>query len=286
MALRRALDPPPERRPVKRPASIQASQPRGTAAHGEATPRPRHRPVQSGEARGAAPQPGAAKPAVVALAIRLGHDFADPAILDQALTHRSAADPKRRQLDSNERLEFLGDRVLALVVAEWLSERFPEEREGELGKRLAVLVQSETLARVGECIGLSDALRVPPAEGRTGLRQRSTVLADATEALIGALYLDGGLDAARAFVRREWTAAVEAETTPPMSAKSRLQEWSLGRGHGLPEYEIVGAEGPSHAPVFTVRVSANGRAAQATGDSKRAAEQSAAASLLALLADA
>lgn len=223
------------------------------------------------------------KPAVASLAARLGHSFADPALLEQALTHRSAADPKRRMLDSNERLEFLGDRVLALLVAEWLADRFPEEREGELGKRLAVLVAADTLAKVGEAIGITDAIRVPPAEGRTGLRQRATVLADATEALIGALYLDGGLEAARAFVRREWLRALDADTTPPMSAKSRLQEWSLGRGLGLPDYDIVASDGPSHAPVFTVRVTAAGKSAEAAGDNKRAAEQSAAAALLAAL---
>ncbi|WP_426957671.1 ribonuclease III [Muricoccus radiodurans] len=223
------------------------------------------------------------KPAVAALADRLGHGFRDAALLEQALTHRSAADPRRKQLDSNERLEFLGDRVLALCMAEWLAERFPEEREGALGKRLSVLVAADTLARVGEVIGLSAALRIPPAEGRTGLRQRATVLADATEALIGALYLDGGLEAARSFVRREWTEAMEADETPPMSAKSRLQEWSLGRGLGLPEYALVSAEGPSHAPVFTVSVRAGGKAAEASGDSKRAAEQAAAEALLTVL---
>ncbi len=223
------------------------------------------------------------KPPVAALAARLGHPFADPGLLSHALTHRSAADPKRRMLDSNERLEFLGDRVLALVIAEWLATRFPQEREGELGKRLAVLVAADTLARVGDAIGLSDALRVPPAEGRTGLRQRATVLADATEALIGALYLDGGLDAARAFIHREWITAMDADATPPMSAKSRLQELTLGKGLGLPDYDVVAADGPSHAPVFTIRVTAAGRSAEATGDSKRAAEQSAAAALLATL---
>jgi ribonuclease-3 len=220
------------------------------------------------------------KPPVAALTGRLGHEFRDPALLEQALTHRSAADPKRRQLDSNERLEFLGDRVLALCMAEWLSERFPQEREGELGKRLAVLVSADTLAKVGDAIGLPAALRIPPAEGRTGLRQRLTVVADATEALIGALYLDAGLDVARQFIRREWTAAMEADATPPMSAKSRLQEWSLGRGQGLPEYALLGTEGPSHAPVFTVSVTVGGKTAEASGDSKRAAEQLAAEALL------
>jgi ribonuclease-3 len=225
------------------------------------------------------------KAPVAALSGRLGHDFRNPALLEQALTHRSAADPKRNQLDSNERLEFLGDRVLALCMAEWLAERFPEEREGELGKRLAVLVAADTLAKVGDAIGLPAALRIPPAESRTGLRQRANVLADATEALIGALYLDAGLEAARAFVRREWTVAMEADAaTPPMSAKSRLQEWSLGRGQGLPEYTVVGTEGPSHAPVFTVLVKVCGKAAEASGDSKRAAEQLAAEALLTELA--
>ena len=215
------------------------------------------------------------------LAGRLGHAFADPGLLTHALTHRSGADPRRRQLDSNERLEFLGDRVLALLMAEWLGERFPGEREGELGKRLATLVAADALARVGEAIGLSAALRIPPAEGRTGLRLRPTVLADATEALIGALYLDGGLAAARGFVRREWAALVEADLLPPMSAKSRLQEWTLGRGLGLPEYRTEATTGPSHAPLFRVSVLAQGRSALGSGDNKRAAEQSAAENWLA-----
>lgn len=212
---------------------------------------------------------------------RLGHRFANPALLSQALTHRSAADPRRRQLDSNERLEFLGDRVLALAIAEWLAERFPQEREGELGKRLAVLVAADTLAKVGERIGLSEALRIPPAEGRTGLRQRATVLADATEALIGALYLDGGLEVAQRFVRRYWAEMMAADPTPPMSAKSRLQEWTLGRGLGLPVYRTASTTGPSHAPVFVIEVQAQGRTAEGKGDTKRAAEQAAAEAWLA-----
>lgn len=212
---------------------------------------------------------------------RLGHRFANPALLSQALTHRSAADPRRRQLDSNERLEFLGDRVLALAIAEWLAERFPQEREGELGKRLAVLVAADTLAKVGEGIGLSEALRIPPAEGRTGLRQRATVLADATEALIGALYLDGGLEVAQHFVRRYWGELIAADPTPPMSAKSRLQEWTLGRGLGLPVYRTASTTGPSHAPVFVIEVQAQGRTAEGKGDTKRAAEQAAAEAWLA-----
>lgn len=207
---------------------------------------------------------------------RLGHRFRNPGLLEQALTHRSAADPRRQMLDSNERLEFLGDRVLGLCIAEWLAERFPQEREGDLGKRLATLCSQEIIAPIAERMGLAAALRVPPSEGRTGLRARATVLADALEAVLGALYLDGGLEAARATIRREWAAAIEVDLKPPVSAKNRLQEWTLGRALGLPEYEAVSTVGPSHAPVFVVRVTAAGRSAEGMGESKRAAEQAAA----------
>ncbi|WPB84271.1 ribonuclease III [Sediminicoccus rosea] len=207
---------------------------------------------------------------------RLGHSFRNPGLLEHALTHRSAADPRRRMLDSNERLEFLGDRVLGLCIAEWLAERFPQEREGDLGKRLATLCSQEVIAPIAERMGLAAALRVPPSEGRTGLRARATVLADALEAVLGALYLDGGLDVARAVVRREWAEAMAVDAKPPVSAKNRLQEWTLGRGLGLPEYTLVSTSGPSHAPVFVVQVSAAGRSAEGMGESKRAAEQAAA----------
>ncbi len=214
---------------------------------------------------------------------RLGHAFREPALLARALTHRSAADPRRKMLDSNERLEFLGDRVLGLLMAEWLAERFPEEREGDLGKRLAMLCAQETIAPISERLRLAEALTVPPAEGRTGLRARATVLCDALEAVLGAIYLDAGLEPARALVRREWAAALEAPAKPPASAKNRLQEWTLGKGKGLPEYRVVSQAGPPHAPVFVVAVSAAGREAEGMGDSKRAAELAAAEAWLAEL---
>ncbi len=210
------------------------------------------------------------------LQLRLGHSFQNPALLEQALTHRSAADPRRKMLDSNERLEFLGDRVLGLCIAEWLAERFPQEREGDLGKRLATLCSQDIIAPIAEAMGLAAALRVPPSEGRTGLRARATVLADALEAVLGALYLDGGLEVARATIRREWETAIALDATPPVSAKNRLQEWTLGRGLGLPEYSPISTLGPSHAPVFVVNVTAAQRSAEGMGDSKRAAEQAAA----------
>ena len=214
--------------------------------------------------------------AAAALEARLGHRFANPALLEQALTHRSAADPKRSQLDSNERLEFVGDRVLALCMAEWLAERFPGEREGDLGKRLASLVARDACAKVADAMGLANALRVPAGESRAGLREKLNVQADAMEALLGALYLDGGLEPARRVVRQEWAALLEADMKPPVSAKTRLQEWTLGRGLGLPEYRLVSRSGPPHAPVFVCAVLAAGREAQGVGESKRAAEQLAA----------
>ncbi len=222
--------------------------------------------------------------AVAALARRLQHDFARPELLLHALTHRSAADPRKQMLDSNERLEFVGDRVLALLMAEWLAERFPGEREGDLGKRLAVLVAQGSLAKVADALGIAPALRIPPNEERSGVRNRASVLADAVEAILGALYLDGGLEPARVLVRREWGPLLEASAQPPVSPKTRLQEWTLGRGLGLPEYMLASSSGPSHAPVFVVRVLAAGHDAEGTGESKRAAEQAAAEKLLGLLA--
>jgi ribonuclease III len=218
---------------------------------------------------------------------RIGHRFARPELMRQALTHRSAADPRRGQLDSNERLEFIGDRVLALLMAEWLAERHPEEREGDLGKRLGVLVAWDTLARVAEGLGLGAVLVVSPGDARAGLALRQNVLADAFEAVLGALYLDGGLEAARPFLRRAFAPVVEgaAEERPQVSAKSRLQEWLQGRGHALPEYRLVSATGPSHGPVFVVAVMAAGREAEGMGESKRAAEQAAAEAWLAGLQD-
>lgn len=186
-------------------------------------------------------------------------------------------------LDSNERLEFVGDRVLALLMAEWLAERFPAEREGDLGKRLAVLVAQDALAKIAAALGLAPALRIPPNEERSGVRNRASVLADAVEAILGAIYLDGGLVPARELVRREWAPLLEASARPPVSPKTRLQEWTLGRALGLPEYMTVSSTGPSHSPVFVVRVIAAGREADGTGESKRAAEQAAAEKLLAQL---
>lgn len=217
------------------------------------------------------------------LADRLPHRFADPGLLRQALTHRSLTQGRNRGLASNERLEFVGDRVLGLVIAEWLVERFPDEREGGLGRRLAHLVNQATLAAIAARIGIGEALIVPPSEAATGVRKRATVLADACEALIGALYLDGGLAAARDFIRTHWHDEVEAVAIAPRDPKTALQEWAQGRGFALPAYRTVSSEGPSHRPRFTVAVSVGAAEAEAEGVTKRDAEKAAAAALLSRL---
>ena len=212
----------------------------------------------------------------------LGYEFSRPELLREAMTHRSAIHGRTRgkARDSNERMEFIGDRVLGLLIAEWLIERFPHEQEGELGRRLAHLVSQPVLAGVAEGIGLGEALSVSPGEARAGVRRRATVLADALEAALGALYLDGGIDRARSFVRRAWDDAMNAHPAPPKDAKTALQEWVQARGMGLPHYSVVSRAGPPHAPEFVVGVTVGELTGTGTAGSKRAAEQLAAEALL------
>ena len=209
----------------------------------------------------------------------LGHRFARPELLAEALTHRSAVG--QGGVGSNERLEFIGDRVLGLLIAEWLIERFPGEREGGLGPRLAHLVSRPSLAAIAEAIGLPELLSVSPGESRRGVRNRSTVLADALEALIGALYTDAGLDAGRRFIRRSFAARIDAQdATPPKDAKTALQEFALARAPALPLYQLVAQTGPSHAPRFRIRATIGDASAEGEAGTKREAEQLAARALL------
>jgi ribonuclease III len=208
----------------------------------------------------------------------LGYRFARSDLPREALTHRSAL-RGRRGGGSNERLEFIGDRVLGLLMAEWLAERFPLEQEGDLGRRLARLVSQPVLAEVAETIGLGEALSVAPGEARAGVKRRATVLADALEASLGAIYLDGGLDPAREFVRRVWAEAMTAQADPPKDAKTALQEWAQKRGLDLPVYVVSHRSGPPHAPVFIVTVTVDEFSGEGTAGSKRAAEQKAAENL-------
>ena len=221
-----------------------------------------------------------------ALAERLGHRFARPELLVRALTHPSAAQHRGARDDSYERLEFLGDRVLGLIVADLLLARFPDEAEGALAVRHAELVRRETLAEVAGELGLERHLRLARGEEAAGERQNPALLANACEAVIGALYLDGGLDAARGLIESFWTARLESASEPPQDAKTGLQEWAQKRGLALPHYREVGREGPAHEPHFTIEASVAGHEpAQGEGRSKRLAEQAAAERLLARVRD-
>jgi ribonuclease III len=221
----------------------------------------------------------------------IGHKFARRELFEEALTHPSALAPERRRRRCRppvkrgyERLEFLGDRVLGLVVADYLWHRFEGEPEGDLTRRHTHLVRREALARVSETIGLGQYLVLSRTEAAAGTASNPGILADACEALIAAIYLDGGFEAASAFVRRFWEPLIEEMEEPPRDPKTALQEWVQARGLALPAYELVATSGPDHAPLFTVMASvAGGDRASATASSKRSAEARAAGMLLARL---
>jgi ribonuclease III len=233
----------------------------------------------------AAPETGTA---AEDLARRIGHEFASRTLLDGALTHPSALTAERRRGRrfqpagaGYERLEFLGDRVLGLVVADLLWHRFENEAEGLLTRRFAQLVRRETLARIAGALGLGAHLVLSPAEAAAGARMNPGILANSLEALIAAVYLDGGFAAAAQFVRRWWEPPMAAMERPPRDPKTALQEWAQGRGLARPSYTLVTTSGPDHAPLFSVEVTlAGAEPATATASSKRAAETQAAALLL------
>lgn len=213
-----------------------------------------------------------------ALESRLGHVFSNRALIEEALTHASRADERKDRI-SNERLEFLGDRVLGLLAAEALVAAEPSAAEGYLAQRLNQLVRREQCALVAERLGIGGALVLSEAEARSGGRAKPALLADACEAVIAAVYLDAGLEAARAVFQAQWASAMGAGAT--RDAKSLLQEWTQERSLGLPLYEETGRAGADHQPTFLieVRVSDTG-SAEGRGPSKRAAEQAAAEALL------
>jgi ribonuclease III len=220
----------------------------------------------------------------------IGYHFTTSALLAEALTHASTLAAGKRQparkarSRSNERLEFLGDRVLGLAVAHLLIETYPDEAEGGLTHRHSMLVRRETLADVAGEIGLGRWLEVAHGGKGSGGMTNPTILADAMEALIGAVFLDGGYPPADSLVRRYWQDRVLDMTESPRDAKTMLQVWALARGRSLPSYTMLSSKGPAHAPVFTVEVAIEGLGrAVAEAGPKRAAEQSAAAMLLAKL---
>lgn len=209
-----------------------------------------------------------------ALAERIGHRFAKPELLDQALTHASARATGR---GNNERMEFLGDRVLGLVIAEMLFEQFPDEPEGNLARRFNAMVRLDTCADVARDIGLSEAIRTAPPEDHAKLKENRTVLGDACEALIAALYLDGGLAAAGGFIRAHWQSRLGEVQAVERDAKTALQEWALARALPVPDYVELSREGPDHDPHFVMEVRVKGHApVQASGKSKREASRLAA----------
>ena len=209
---------------------------------------------------------------------RLGHRFNNPKLLVQALTHSGAT---RDRLQSNERLEFLGDRVLGLALAGMLLDSFPGEAEGKIAYRFSALARAQSLARVALDIGLAPYVRLARGEEEIGGRDNPSIQADCCEAIIAALYLDGGLKVAETFVHEHWRPLMSEDLAPPKDAKTLLQEWAQARGLALPVYRVTNEEGPAHAPRFTVEASVHEmKPATGEGASKQAAEQNAAETLM------
>jgi ribonuclease-3 len=211
---------------------------------------------------------------------KTGYAFADKSLLDGALTHISALSGKNR-VASYQRLEFLGDHVLGLVVSELLFRGFPNADEGELSRRLADLVRKETCADVARSIDLGASIKLGASEANAGGRQRIAILADVCEALIGAVFLDGGYQSAMAVVEQLWGERLRTPASPVRDPKTALQEWAQARGLPTPSYREISRSGPHHDPEFRVAVLLPElMPAEGLGRSKRAAEQAAAAALL------
>jgi len=216
----------------------------------------------------------------------IGYEFKNKQLLEEALTHPSIT----RQYEGTnkpfnyERFEFLGDSVLGLVVAEILIEKYPNEKEGSLAKRHAALVRGEALAKVAKKLDIGSYLRMTQGEEAMGGRHNASNNENAAEAIIGAIYSDGGFEKARIFVKTHWADMVDSMKEPPRDAKTALQEWSQGKGFPIPEYVMVRTTGPSHDPVFEVSVKAGDLApVTATGASKKKAEKNAATKLLEII---
>jgi ribonuclease-3 len=213
---------------------------------------------------------------------RIGYRFTDPALLEQALTHISALGGPRYRAGSYQRLEFLGDHVLGLAISEMLYRAFPRADEGELSRRLADLVRKEACAEVARAIELGEAIRVGGSEANAGGRGRTAILADVCEALVGAVFVDGGYPAAAALIERLWSERMRVPVRPLRDSKTVLQEWAQARGLPTPAYREIERKGPDHDPEFRVTVELPDLApAEGVGRSKRAAEQAAAAAMLA-----
>ncbi len=223
-----------------------------------------------------------AKAAAAELEARIGHKFADAALLATAFTHVSALKSSRVRGDSYQRLEFLGDHVLGLVVSDMLYRAFPGANEGELSKRLAELVRKESCADVAKSLGLLEGIKLGTVGAAASARLRKSVLGDICEAVIGAVFLDGGYSAAAEFIERNWTERMRKPQRPLRDPKTVLQEWAQGKGLPTPVYREVDRTGPHHDPQFRVAVDLPGLvSAEGLGGSKRAAEKIAASVMIA-----
>jgi ribonuclease-3 len=221
------------------------------------------------------------RPDVKKLQDLIGYRFRNRTLLHEALTHSSVA-RGQKGFANYERLEFLGDRILGLAIAEHLYHAFPEAAEGDLARRFNRLVQKESCALVAEELGLGTFLRMGDAESLAGGRRKATILADACEALLGAVYLDGGWEPVKAIIEAHWGPRVSEIVAVPVDAKTALQEWVQSQGNKkLPRYVKVDSSGPDHAPAFVYEVRVEGlEAALGKGPSRRAAEQAAAMEML------
>src|SRR6201747_843593 len=225
----------------------------------------------------------AARPAAAAIEARIGYKFTDGALLTTAFTHVSALKPAtRHRADSYQRLEFLGDHVLGLIISDMLYRAYPRAAGGEWSKRLADLVRKESCADVAKSLGLLDDIKLGAVGAGAGARLRKSVLGDIREAVIGAIFLDGGYGAAAQFVERNWTERMRKPRRPLRDPKTVLQEWAQGKGVPTPVYREVERTGPHHDPQFRVAVDLPGLApAEGVGGSKRAAEKVAASVMIA-----
>lgn len=213
-----------------------------------------------------------------AFSARLGHDFADPQLLNRALTHGSMSSDTR---PDNQRLEFLGDRVLGLVIAEAVLAQDKGASEGQLAPRLNALVRKETCADIAREIDLGAVLKLGKSEQMSGGRRKNALLGDAMEAVIAAVFVDAGFAVARGLVLRLWADRLAHVEEDARDAKTALQEWAQARGQRPPRYLEVSRSGPDHAPVFVIAAElADGTRAEGSAKAKRAAEQIAAAALL------
>ncbi|PTW61324.1 RNAse III [Breoghania corrubedonensis] len=211
----------------------------------------------------------------------LGHEFSDRSLIIRALTHASALPSARSATENYERLEFLGDRVLGLAVADMVFQTYPKAEEGELARRLNHLVKRETCAEVAAEMGLGEMMVIGESEAQSGGRSKVALLADMCESVLGALYRDAGWEAARRFIDNHWRGRMLAWSGNQRDAKTTLQEWVQGKGLATPNYKIAERSGPDHAPLFTVTVAVDGMDnGSGTGPSKRLAEQAAAEEVL------